>query len=173
MGDIYMCKYDYRNSFIDYEHEKRIYFYQYISTLLGNLISTSCEVNELIGWLSVLSNGYTDRYPDFYNFENNEELRKDEKIGEYTYIRQVSQSDMRIYSIISSIHEDFGWKKIDVLSEITDKIYYLVDEIIHPYHRKNLDIENIRFYVEVEYIDDKTQKEIEETTTIKYDKTEV
>lgn len=64
-------------------------------------------------------------------------------------------------------------KKIDVLSEITDKIYYLVDEIIHPYHRKNLDIENIRFYVEVEYIDDKTQKEIEETTTIKYDKTEV
>jgi len=141
--------------------------------MLENCISVSDEVNELIAWLGILSQGITDKYPTLYDFGNDEDLKPDQKISEYNYIRHVSQSDMRIYSIISSIHEDLGWRDVDVLSEITDKIYYLIDDIIHPYHRKNLDMEDVRFYVEVEYINEETQKEIEETTNIKFDNTEI
>ena len=168
-----MLKYDYTNSKIDTKNQKRLHFYQVISSILEMYISTSAEVNELISWLSLLSNGYTDSKPNELELTNDEELKPDQKINDYTYIRNVTLSDFRIYCIIASIYENIGWNSDDVLKEITDKLYYLLDKIVHPYHKKNLDLEDIRFYVELEYISDEEKKELEEKYNIKFDTEEV
>ena len=167
-----MPKYDYTNSTIDRSDKKRLHFYEELFTILEITESVNEEVNELIGWMGVVL-GYYTRIPDSKEKDSTDYLKPDKKINDYTYIRNVSNQDMRLYSIISSIKECSAYNNNDSLSDITEKLYYLLDKVVHPYHRKNLDIENIRFYVEVEYIDAKTQKEIEETTTIKYDDTEV
>ena len=61
----------------------------------------------------------------------------------------------------------------DSLSDITEKLYYLLDKIFHPYHRKNLDLEDIRFYVEIEYISKELQEELKNKYNIKFDDTEL
>ena len=80
---------------------------------------------------------------------------------------------MRLYSIISSIKECSAYNNNDSLSDITEKLYYLLDKVIHPYRRKNLDLEDVRFYVELEYINKEKQQEILKKHNIKYDDTEV
>ena len=80
---------------------------------------------------------------------------------------------MRIYSIVSSIKECLSYQENDSLADITNKLYHLSDKQIHPYHRKNLDLEDVRFYVELEYINKEQQKENESKHNIKYDDSEV
>ena len=116
---------------------------------------------------------FINNVPKYYLefLDNGEE--DDKKIDEYTYRRNVSIQDMRIYSIISSIKECLSYQEEDSLADITNKLYYLADKQIHPYHRKNLDLEDVRFYVELEYINKEQQKENESKHNIKYDDSEV
>ena len=42
-----------------------------------------------------------------------------------------------------------------ILLELIEKIYYKLDKIVHPYYeKKDIDLEDIRYYSELEYIDD-------------------
>ena len=102
-----------------------------------------------------------------------DDITPDKKIDDYTYIRNVSNQDIRLYSIISSIKECSDYNVDDSLADITEKLYYLLDKVVHPYHRKNLDLEDVRFYVELEYINKEKQQEILKKHNIKYDDTEV
>ena len=54
-----------------------------------------------------------------------------------------------------------------------EKMYKILDKVVHPYHRKNLDLEDVRLYVELEYINKEKQQEILKKHNIKYDDTEV
>ena len=167
-----MPKYDYTNSTIDRTDKKRLHFYEELFTILEITESVNEEVNELIGWMGVVL-GYYTRIPDSKEKDSTDYLKPDKKINDYTYIRNVSNQDIRLYSIISSIKECSAYNNNDSLSEITEKLYYLLDKVVHPYHRQNLDLEDVRFSVELEYINKEKQQEILKKHNIKYDDTEV
>ena len=168
-----MPKYDYTNSTIDRSDKKRLHFYEELYTILELHESVNEEVNELIGWLGVVL-GYYTRLPKSISEKTLDNyLKPDKKIDDYTYIRNVSIQDIRLYSIISSIIECSAYHSDDSLSDITEKMYYLLDKVVHPYHRKNLDLEDVRFYVELEYISNEQQKELEEKHNIKFDDMEI
>lgn len=168
-----MPKYDYSNSTIDVSDKKRLVFYKELYKILELHESVNEEVNELIGWLGVVLGHYT-RLPRQRDVEDIKEyLKPDQKTDDNTYIRNVSIQDIRLYSFISSIIECSAYHSNDSLSDITEKLYHLLDEVVHPYHRKNLDLEDIRFYVELEYITKEQQLEIQKNHNIIYDDTEV
>lgn len=151
-----MPKYDYANSTIDKKDKHRLHFYEELFTILELLESENDEINELIGWMGVVLGIYT-KLPENERFTHNE-LKPDKKLDDYTYIRNVSQQDLRIYCLISSIKECLPYQENDSLSDITDKLYSLTDKQIHPYHKKDLDLEDVRYYVELEYINKEQQK---------------
>lgn len=168
-----MSKYDYTNSTIDKSDKKRLHFYEELFTILELLESENNEVNELIGWMGVVLGYYTRLPKSVTEWESKNYLRPDKKIDDYTYIRNVSIHDIRLYSIFSSIKECSGYSSNDSLADISDKLYFLLDKVVHPYHRKNLDLEDVRFYVEIEYISKEEQRKNESEHNIKYDDTEI
>ena len=167
-----MPKYDYTNSTIDRSDKKRLHFYEELFTILEITESVNEEVNELIGWMGVVL-GYYTRIPDSKEKDSVDYLKPDKKINDYTYIRNVSNQDIRLYSIISSIKECSAYNNNDSLSEITEKLYYLLDKVVHPYHKKDLDLEEVRYYVEIQDITKEEQKELEEKHHIVFDDTEI
>lgn len=167
-----MPKYDYSNATVDKSDKKRLHFYEELFTILEITESVNEEVNELIEWMGIVL-GYYTRLPNKEDREPIDYLKPDKKINEYTYIRNVSNQDIRLYSIISSIKECSAYNVDDSLADITEKLYYLLDKVVHPYHRKNLDLEDVRFYVELEYINKEQQEEILKKHNIKYDDTEI
>lgn len=167
-----MSKYDYSNATIIKSNKKRLYFYEKIFSLIETYVSTSEEVNELIGWLGIVLNINTE-LPSKNEKKINEYLKSDKKLNEYTYIRNVSTSDIRLYCIFATIEEYSSFQLPDSLTDITKKIYLLLDKVVHPYHRKRLDLEDVRYYVEVEYISKEKQKQIELELSVKYDDTEI
>ena len=52
-------------------------------------------------------------------------------------------------------------------------MYKILDKVVHPYHKKYLDLEEVRYYIEVEYITKEEQKELEEKHNIIFDDTEI
>ena len=168
-----MPKYDYTNATVDKTDKKRLYFYEELLTILELYESVNDDVNELIGWLGIVLGKYTRLPKSIYNKQLNNQLEDDKKIDEYTYKRNVSISDIRLYSFVASIIECSGYQASDSLSEITEKMYKILDKVVHPYHKKDLDLEEVRYYVEVEYITKEEQKELEEKHNIIFDDTEI
>ena len=168
-----MPKYDYTNATIDKTDKKRLHFYEALLTILELYESVDDDVNELIGWLGIVLGKYTRLPKSIYNKQLNNQLEDDKKIDEYTYRRNVSISDIRLYSFVASIIECSGYQASDSLSEITEKMYKILDKVVHPYHKKDLDLEEVRYYVEVEYITKEEQKELKEKYNIIFDDTEI
>jgi len=168
-----MPKYDYTNATIDKTDKKRLHFYEELLTILELYESVNDDVNELIGWLGIVLGKYTRLPKSIYSKQLNNQLEDDKKIDEYTYRRNVSISDIRLYSFVASIIECSGYQASDSLSEITEKMYKILDKVVHPYHKKDLDLEEVRYYVEVEYITKEEQKELEEKHNIIFDDTEI
>lgn len=168
-----MPKYDYTNATIDKSNKKRLHFYEELLMILEMYESVDEEVNELIGWIGVVIGKYT-RLPETIDTKQlSNQLEDDRKIDDYTYIRNVSISDFRLYSFIASIVECYGYQSSDSLTEITKKMYCLLDKVVHPYHKKNLDLEDVRYYVELEYITKEQQKELEKNYNIIFDDSEI
>ena len=168
-----MPKYNYTNATIDKTGKNRLCFYEELLTILELYESVDDDVNELIGWLGIVLGKYTRLPKSIYNKQLNNQLEDDKKIDEYTYRRNVSISDIRLYSFVASIIECSGYQASDSLSEITEKMYKILDKVVHPYHKKDLDLEEVRYYVEVEYITKEEQKELEEKYNIIFDDTEI
>ena len=167
-----MSKYNYEKFNVDKSDRKRLYFYEELFTMIEEYESVNDDINELIGWLGYVL-GINIKLPEPTRHLKNV-LEKDKKVDENTYRRNVSVSDICLYGLFSTIklNYTFHYPK-DTLDEITEKLYYLIDKTVFPYHKKDLDLEEVRYYTEVEYISKEKQKEIEETTNIKYDTTEI
>ena len=150
-----------------------MHFYEELLTILELYESVDDDVNELIGWLGIVRGKYTRLPKWIYNKQLNNQLEDDKKIDEYTYRRNVSISDIRLYSFVASIIECSGYQASDSLSEITEKMYKILDKVVHTYRKKDLDVEEVRYYVEVEYITKEEQKELEEKYNIIFDDTEI
>ena len=152
-----MEKFDYSNGIVDKSDRKRLYFFEEISDMLTMYDSTNEEVNELIQWLYTLSRSISYREPKNYTNCDDYQLKPDQQTDENTFVRNVWNNDLIIYSIVSTIHDNNSWEAKDVLSDIVEKIYFKLDKIIHPDYRPGLDYEDTRYYVEVEYINKEKQ----------------
>ena len=163
-----MSKYNYSNEIVNKSDRKRLYFFEEISDMLTLYDSTNKEVNELIYWLYFLSRGNDYREPKKYITNEKYELKPDKQIDENTFIRNVWNNDLIIYNIVSTIHDNKSWQIEDVLSDIIEKIYFILDKIIFPDYRPGLDYEDTRYYVEVEYISKEEQEIIKREHNIDF-----
>lgn len=163
-----MEKFDLSKTFVDRSNHKRLYFFSELSKILVMYDSTNEEVNDLIYYLYCLCNSPKDIEPRRSNIEYSYDLKPDKKFDENTFIRNVWNHDMIIYSIVSSVHENGTWCIKDSLSEIIKEIYFLLEKIIYPNYRPGLDYNDTGYYVEVEYISKDQQKELEEEHDIKF-----
>lgn len=163
-----MSKYDYSNGIVKKSDRKRLYFFEEITNMLIMYDSTSEDVNELIYWLYSLCRSVSYREYNIHNHNSKYELQTDKQLDENTFIRNIWDGDMIIYSIMSSICDNNSWIINDSLTEISRKIYFILDKIIHPDYRPGLDYENTRYYVEVEYINREKQKELNEKYNISF-----
>lgn len=156
----FMAKYDYSNGKIDKSDRKRLYFFDELSDMLTMYDSSSEEVNELIYWLYYLSRGLSYKEPKSYETKSDYELQPDKQFDENTFIRNVWNNDMIIYSIVATVNDNNSWETKDDLTDIIRKIYFILDKIIHPNPRPGLDYEDTRYYVEVEYINKEEQERL-------------
>lgn len=163
-----MNKNDYSNAFVDISNRKRLYFFTELSKILEMYESTNKEVNDLIYWLYALCNSSRDKEPKRTNIIYNVDLKPDKKYDDNTFIRNIWEQDLVIYSITSSICDYSPWENKDVLLDIVKNIYFKLDNIIFPKYRQGLDYANTRYYVEIEYINEKKQKEREEKYNLNF-----
>lgn len=155
-----MTKFDYSNGIVNKSDRKRLYFFEELSDILIMHDSTNNEINELIYWLYSLCK--SSSYQEYKKYKSNYkyDLFPDKQVDENTFMRNVWYGDMIIYSIVSAVHDNNSWSIKDSLSEIIEKIYFILDIIIHPDYRPGLDYEDTRYYVEVEYISKEKQEGI-------------
>ena len=145
-------RYDYTNSKVDYSNLERINFYRNLSDMIIFYNSTSDEVNELINWFYAKAKNCS--YHDHSDIRNYN-LSKDKIINKNTIRREVSNDDIRLWGIFTTLQETNSWKDYDdCLFEIVDKIYFKLDTVIHPYLETERDMIDSRYYVELEYIDE-------------------
>ena len=80
--------------------------------------------------------------------------------------------DVLYHSTYHIFHETGSWGVKDTLSDIVYEIYDKLNDIIHPNPRPGLDYEEVRYYSEVEYIDEEEQKYREENYNLDFKKDE-
>lgn len=145
--------FDYSKGKIDKKNKKRIIFINRLAYLMQDFESTSDEVNELVDWLFYRSEGIV--YAKKRNkFHSNYKLQSVKKIDNSTIIKEVWDNDFHLYSYIILLYEHNYWINKDVLSDIIMELYFRLDKIVHPYDGSNRDLENIKYYVELDYYKD-------------------
>ena len=145
-------RFDYTNAKVDFSNKERIDFIYCLTEMMSLYDSTSDEVNELLNWLyaKVRNNPYDD-FCDIKDYD----LSKDKILDMNTVRREVSHADIKLWSIISTIHENNSWSDIeDCLQEIINKLYFKLDKVVHPYLSTKRDLINSRYYVELEYMNE-------------------
>ena len=69
--------------------------------------------------------------------------------------KEIYIGDLYLYVHIAGIYEYYTFKYNDILDELIEKIYFKLDTIIHPYYeQEDIDLEDVRYYMELEYIKD-------------------
>lgn len=154
--------------YVDKSDRKRLYFYSEITKILIMYESSDKEVNDMIYQLYTLSNSLKDIEPKPKRSFITVETKGDKQFDEDTFIRNVWKDDIIIHSIIASIFENQVWCIEDSLSKITEDLYFKLDKIIHPDYRPGLDYEDVRYYVEVEYIDKEKQEELQKNHNLDF-----
>lgn len=146
--------FDYSKGKVDRKNKKRIIFISRMAYHMQEFHSTSKEINELVDWLYYLSEGldFHDPTVDFSRDDYN--LKPVEQLDKNRFIKEVWESDMHLYSYAILLHDYNYWSNKDVLTEIIKEIYFKLDKIIHPSDGSHRDYEDIRYYVEVEYVDE-------------------
>lgn len=146
--------FDYSKGKIDKTNKKRIIFINRMSYLMQEFDSTSNEVNELIDWLFCLSEGVPYHDPTFEISKRDYNLKPIKYIDENKMIKHVWNNDMHLYSYAMLLHEYNYWSNEDVLTDIIKEMYFRLDKIIHPSDGSDRDYEDIKYYVEVEYVNE-------------------
>ena len=146
--------------YIDDSNKKRFYFYSELSKLIEGYYCSDEEVNDLIYLLYYLCNGADEIEPRSKETDYDCSTLPDRQVDENTFIRNVWVCDLRVYCVLGTIQEEGIWQVKDALSEITEKIYFKLDKIVHPDYRHGLDYKEVRYYTEVEYIDKEEQEEM-------------
>ena len=155
-----MSRPNYPNDIVDKTNRKRLYFYSELTEMLNDYSSSSEKVNDLLYELWYLSNGY--EYVEQRKSEHEYETKGDKQLDENTFERNVWKEDLILHSIFATIKENSTWSSRDRLYEITEEIYFTLDKIIHPDYRPGLDYADVRYNVEIEYIDEDKIKEYED-----------
>ncbi len=146
--------FDYSKGKVDKKNKKRIIFINRMSYLMQEFDSTSKEVNELIDWLFCLSEGVPYNNPTFEMSKRDYNLKPIEYVDGNRMIKHVWNNDMHLYSYAMLLHEYNYWSNEDVLTDIIKEMYFRLDKIIHPSDGSHCDYEDIKYYVEVEYVNE-------------------
>lgn len=146
--------FDYSKGKVDKTNKKRIIFINRMSYLMQEFDSTSKEVNELIDWLFCLSEGVPYHTPLFEISKRDYNLKPIEYVDNNRMIKHVWDNDIHLYSYAMLLHEYNYWSNEDVLTDIIKEMYFRLDKIIHPSDGSNRDYEDIKYYVEVEYVNE-------------------
>lgn len=143
-------KYDYSNCKVDKKNKQRIKFIRSMSFYMQQFESTNDDVNELINWLCCMSDD-GHYYPLDETDDNNIVIEPTKCIDKNKYIREVFVGDLHLYSYALLLHEYVYSQEKDVLYDIIYELYKKLDEIVHPYQDREKDLDNIRYFVELDY----------------------
>lgn len=145
--------FDYSNGNVDRRNKKRIIFINRMAYHMQEFDSTSDEVNELINWLFTLSEGIPYHDPTL-EYCRDYDLKPVEYINKNKIIKHVWNNDMHLYSYAMLLHEYNYWENKDILTDVIAEIYFRLDKIVHPYDDSNRDLEDVKYYVELDYVDE-------------------
>lgn len=160
-------KYDFSDRQIDKSNKKRLIFIERMAYLMEQFGSSDEDVNELIRWLyAKASNNKYHNETLVWHYKIS--VKKIKKIGKNLYHREVWEDDFYLYSYAKLLHDHIGWTEKDVLSEIIEMIYFILDKIVFPYSKKRRDIKELRIYTEYEFVD--WEKQIRPSRRGRYDK---
>lgn len=146
---------DYYLAKVNRKDKERLNYLAAETQIIIHYSSTDEEINNWLNMLYLLSNDEIYRERGIINshiedFNNKSEILKKKIIKKEVYI-----GDLYIFTHIAGIYEYYPFKYNDILDELIEKIYYKLDKIVHPYYeKKDIDLEDIRYYSELEYIDD-------------------
>lgn len=146
--------FDYSKGKVDRKNKKRIIFINRMAYLMQEFTSTSNEVNELIDWLFCLSEGVQYNNSILNVSQTDYKLKPIKYIDNNILIKHIWNNDMHLYSYAMLLHEYNYWSNKDVLTDIIKELYFRLDKIIYPSDGSNRDLEDIKYYVEVEYVNE-------------------
>ena len=145
-----MNNFEIKDKNIDTSNQERIFYFKNMSEIMRYYDSTSEEVNELVNWMYSLTNGF--EYKDRIFETNKEKVEYEDDIKDNIIKREVNKNDYNLFVLVSSVYEYSNWKKYDdVLHEILKRLYFLLDKIVHPYSKEELDIKDEKMYIEFEF----------------------
>ena len=143
-------KYDYTNCKVDKKNRKRKMFINEMAFYMQQFDSSSDDVNELINWLHCMSD---DQH--YYPIDKNEKdiinIEPTKHIDSNRIIREVFVNDLYLYSYAILLHDYVYTQTKDVLYDIIHSLYKKLDEIVHPSEDRNRDLEDIKYFVELDY----------------------
>lgn len=140
---------------IDKSNLDRIKYLRTQLDIMINFFSTNDEVNDLLYYLYLLVNDC-----NFYeNYITNSDIKnfnkKIEKVNSKTLRSEVYIGDLILYIQVTGIYEYYSYKCNDILDKIIKELYFLLDETIHPYYKKeDIDLDDIKYYIELDYVKD-------------------
>ena len=142
--------YNYENAKVDTKNKKRLVFINTVTFFMQQYDSSSDDVNDLINWLHCMS--------DDQHYYPIDEIEKDDiniepakHIDNNKIIKEVFVNDLHLYSYAMLLHDYVYTQSKDVLYDIIFLLYKKLDEIVHPYEDRNRDLEDIKYFVELDY----------------------
>ncbi len=143
-------KYDYTAGIVNKQDKRRKMFINEMAFYMQQFESTSMDVNDLINWLFCMSD---DQH--YYPIDKNEKdiimIEPAKHIDSNRIIKEVFVNDLYLYSYAIVLHDYVYTQTRDVLYDIIYLLYKKIDEIVHPYEDRNRDLEDIKYFVELDY----------------------
>jgi hypothetical protein len=143
-------KYDYVDGKVDKKNKRRKEFIRDMSYIMQQFESSNEDVIELINWLYCISDN-VHYYSDDEFMKNDVEIEPTKCIDKDKYMREVFVGDLHLFSYALLLHEYVYSQEKDVLYDIIYTLYKKLDEIVHPYQERDKDLENIKYFVELDY----------------------
>lgn len=146
--------FDYSKRKVNRVNRKRIAFISRMSYLMQYFPSSSKEVNELIEWLYCLSENLKFRHFFLDISRIDYRLKPVEVLDKNRLIKHIWNNDMYLYSYAMLLHYYNYELYDDALTEIIREIFLRLEKIIYPSDGSGRDYEDVKYYVEVDYIEE-------------------
>ena len=143
-------KYDYVDGKVDKKNKRRKEFIRNMSYIMQQIESSNEDVIELVNWLCCISDD-VHYYSDDDFRKNDIVIEPTKRIGKNKYMREIFVGDFHLFSYALLLHEYVYSQEKDVLYDIINTLYKKLDEIVHPYQERDKDLENIKYFVELDY----------------------
>ncbi len=142
--------YDFTTGKVNKQNRQRKTFINTMAFCMQQFSSSSVEVNELINWLFCMSDDQ-NYYPIDEVDDIDYSTQPVKHIDENKIMKEIYVGDLHLYSYALLLHDYVYSQENDVLSDIIHNLFMKLDEIVHPYEDKQRDLEDIKYFVELDY----------------------